>query len=168
MAPPSGGVRTESGMRETTVERRVIHDVVVGVANRVHRVGRKGNRRRQIFGRRVRPEGLLRSRQDIVPPGEYRIWLRAVCVPGLLAVSAMERLAKSPLDGTVVFEGRHERAARVEGSMPDLPEGVRFAGSGGRDPAVRCGFERSRSEEHTSELQSRPHLVCRLLLEKKK
>src|SRR5690554_3452161 len=28
--------------------------------------------------------------------------------------------------------------------------------------------ERSRSEEHTSELQSRPHLVCRLLLEKKK
>src|SRR5436305_3571581 len=26
---------------------------------------------------------------------------------------------------------------------------------------------RRRSEEHTSELQSRPHLVCRLLLEKK-
>src|SRR5690554_62180 len=30
----------------------------------------------------------------------------------------------------------------------------------------QAGFERS--EEHTSELQSRPHLVCRLLLEKKK
>src|SRR6266498_5692694 len=29
--------------------------------------------------------------------------------------------------------------------------------------AMTCG----RSEEHTSELQSRPHLVCRLLLEKK-
>src|SRR2546429_5878004 len=29
-----------------------------------------------------------------------------------------------------------------------------------------CGL--SRSEEHTSELQSRLHLVCRLLLEKKK
>src|SRR5690554_7057864 len=28
--------------------------------------------------------------------------------------------------------------------------------------------EAARSEEHTSELQSRPHLVCRLLLEKKK
>src|SRR5690554_7059625 len=27
--------------------------------------------------------------------------------------------------------------------------------------------EEARSEEHTSELQSRPHLVCRLLLEKK-
>src|SRR5690625_5933912 len=34
-----------------------------------------------------------------------------------------------------------------------------------------CGLGRisgSRSEEHTSELQSRGHLVCRLLLEKKK
>src|SRR2546429_4423311 len=29
-------------------------------------------------------------------------------------------------------------------------------------------FPRLRSEEHTSELQSRLHLVCRLLLEKKK
>src|SRR5690554_7745625 len=29
-------------------------------------------------------------------------------------------------------------------------------------------FLASRSKEHTSELQSRPHLVCRLLLEKKK
>src|SRR5690554_7230890 len=28
-------------------------------------------------------------------------------------------------------------------------------------------IEAARSEEHTSELQSRPHLVCRLLLEKK-
>src|SRR2546429_5052132 len=33
-----------------------------------------------------------------------------------------------------------------------------------RWPALR----RKRSEEHTSELQSRLHLVCRLLLEKKK
>src|SRR5690625_6967507 len=30
------------------------------------------------------------------------------------------------------------------------------------------GYEEPRSEEHTSELQSRGHLVCRLLLEKKK
>src|SRR5690625_6949435 len=34
-----------------------------------------------------------------------------------------------------------------------------------RGQAIR---EASRSEEHTSELQSRGHLVCRLLLEKKK
>src|SRR3989442_9037234 len=34
--------------------------------------------------------------------------------------------------------------------------------------AKRTSKTVSRSEEHTSELQSRPHLVCRLLLEKKK
>src|SRR5436305_13691411 len=43
----------------------------------------------------------------------------------------------------------------------------------GRDrpgPACRAALvlRRGSSEEHTSELQSRPHLVCRLLLEKKK
>src|SRR2546422_5540865 len=45
---------------------------------------------------------------------------------------------------------------------------------GGFLPVVRrhahgeVGCEQVRSEEHTSELQSRLHLVCRLLLEKKK
>src|SRR3989440_1713678 len=34
--------------------------------------------------------------------------------------------------------------------------------------ASRSSFESGRSEEHTSELQSRSDLVCRLLLEKKK
>src|SRR5690554_7695184 len=33
---------------------------------------------------------------------------------------------------------------------------------------AECDLVIERSEEHTSELQSRPHLVCRLLLEKKK
>src|SRR3989304_8198574 len=37
-----------------------------------------------------------------------------------------------------------------------------------RSPPRRAGPSRLRSEEHTSELQSRLHLVCRLLLEKKK
>src|SRR5947208_13013252 len=34
--------------------------------------------------------------------------------------------------------------------------------------AARVSVVRARSEEHTSELQSPDHLVCRLLLEKKK
>src|SRR2546422_2561961 len=44
----------------------------------------------------------------------------------------------------------------------------------GRGPAAarfgcsEAGLPAERSEEHTSELQSRLHLVCRLLLEKKK
>src|SRR5690606_40836995 len=35
-------------------------------------------------------------------------------------------------------------------------------------PASACAAPANRSEEHTSELQSRENLVCRLLLEKKK
>src|SRR3989442_11625987 len=35
-------------------------------------------------------------------------------------------------------------------------------------PTYPVPITATRSEEHTSELQSRPHLVCRLLLEKKK
>src|SRR5438552_7153558 len=38
----------------------------------------------------------------------------------------------------------------------------------GRSPSVRLMMQFARSEEHTSELQSPDHLVCRLLLEKKK
>src|SRR2546429_4579431 len=50
------------------------------------------------------------------------------------------------------------RAARLRGAARD--HGWR------RRP--RFHAHRGRSEEHTSELQSRLHLVCRLLLEKKK
>src|SRR2546422_4157871 len=48
--------------------------------------------------------------------------------------------------------------------------GLRQRGRAGdaHAPAVHREGRRGRSEEHTSELQSRLHLVCRLLLEKKK
>src|SRR2546422_2814672 len=53
-------------------------------------------------------------------------------------------------------------------ALPILdPRAGRRALSRGRHRARRRGPS-SRSEEHTSELQSRLHLVCRLLLEKKK
>src|SRR3712207_7756449 len=42
-------------------------------------------------------------------------------------------------------------------------------GQGGKSlPLSILGISTGRSEEHTSELQSRQYLVCRLLLEKKK
>src|SRR3989442_8318947 len=53
--------------------------------------------------------------------------------------------------GIAVVEQRHH---------PGFKQAVQLLGIG-RDA-------QGRSEEHTSELQSRPHLVCRLLLEKKK
>src|SRR5215208_7213754 len=55
--------------------------------------------------------------------------------------------------GAVLQDRRGQPVASQEG--PDL----------GR---LSLGRLRDRSEEHTSELQSRGHLVCRLLLEKKK
>src|SRR3989442_13481078 len=48
-----------------------------------------------------------------------------------------------------------------DSQWPLPPIGFRDPGSSRRSCSIR-------SEEHTSELQSRPHLVCRLLLEKKK
>src|SRR5690606_42042427 len=57
--------------------------------------------------------------------------------------------------------GRGAPPARA-GARTALPPGARRAARGGRAAAIR-----PRSEEHTSELQSRENLVCRLLLEKK-
>src|SRR3712207_8919873 len=45
--------------------------------------------------------------------------------------------------------------------------GSRLSALGSRLSAKRRNGETARSEEHTSELQSRQYLVCRLLLEKK-
>src|SRR3712207_9007639 len=56
-----------------------------------------------------------------------------------------------------------EALAHLGGDLP------RLAGRLGRELArVGLLLHRARSEEHTSELQSRQYLVCRLLLEKKK
>src|SRR3989442_8442195 len=49
-----------------------------------------------------------------------------------------------------------------------LPERDQQGAPGRVSGQDRPGDSPHRSEEHTSELQSRPHLVCRLLLEKKK
>src|SRR5579884_4091363 len=57
---------------------------------------------------------------------------------------------------TTLFRSRRRRGGRD-------PAGPRLRRA--RRPRRPC---RRRSEEHTSELQSRGHLVCRLLLEKKK
>src|SRR5690625_2401303 len=50
---------------------------------------------------------------------------------------------------------------RVIGAAPYVEQQGMFSSAGRNEGAMR-------SEEHTSELQSRGHLVCRLLLEKKK
>src|SRR3712207_8041466 len=65
--------------------------------------------------------------------------------------------AEQPGRGRAESEGRHER-----------PERIPHCRSGSCSFGPWLVASSSRSEEHTSELQSRQYLVCRLLLEKKK
>src|SRR3712207_7836051 len=54
-------------------------------------------------------------------------------------------------------------------SAPRIPQNsTRCWYFGGTPKYVKINAKTKRSEEHTSELQSRQYLVCRLLLEKKK
>src|SRR2546429_3081894 len=64
---------------------------------------------------------------------------------------------------TTLFRSRPPGSATGSWSSPAATRSARWGRSSGPRPPP-C----SRSEEHTSELQSRLHLVCRLLLEKKK
>src|SRR5690348_17440817 len=57
------------------------------------------------------------------------------------------------------------RVARARRAMPERPSVARAASV---IPGPSGRLRSWRSEEHTSELQSPVHLVCRLLLEKKK
>src|SRR2546422_7007038 len=95
------------------------------------------------------PLGVVR----VILPGCHRLW-RAV--PGRFGLASYSHVAvpqpqrcKHPWFGLVPV-----RSPLLGGSrLLSLPPGTEM-------------FQRS--EEHTSELQSRLHLVCRLLLEKKK
>src|SRR5690606_41307953 len=102
------------------------------------------------------------------------------CVPSCCCV--LRRLLPLPLfPYTTLF-----RSSRSATSAPSLPSGaprlglsgISSSGRGSAAPSTRIrrrpmslsfhAWLRPRSEEHTSELQSRENLVCRLLLEKKK
>src|SRR5436305_12377337 len=86
----------------------------------------------------------------------------------------LPRLPDEPLVGQSL-EGlaQHDEAAvvRIAGAAVGVREPALAPAVppfGGEDHQVQGVGGLDRSEEHTSELQSRPHLVCRLLLEKKK
>src|SRR2546422_7379621 len=65
--------------------------------------------------------------------------------------------------------GRHSPGARRRSSEKQTPPPAGSIATGSTLRSIPASWGRSeRSEEHTSELQSRLHLVCRLLLEKKK
>src|SRR3989442_3400551 len=89
-------------------------------------------------------------------PYRHTEWLFSCC-SFFLMIRRPPRSTLFPY--TTLFRSRNDGsliAPTAEGALIDV------------DPRRGKGLGRIRSEEHTSELQSRPHLVCRLLLEKKK
>src|SRR5258708_31001656 len=77
---------------------------------------------------------------------------------------------------TLFRSGSHLPARRPPGTRSEHREpqrlvtgdAYRYGSEGSLGGQRHAARRRSRSEEHTSELQSPDHLVCRLLLEKKK
>src|SRR3989442_6332466 len=78
------------------------------------------------------------------------------------ALPIYDHVARSRIEADVALDIRdlHVSGTRVDAERP-------FGVVGGHVRRRHVDLQ-IRSEEHTSELQSRPHLVCRLLLEKKK
>src|SRR3712207_6898588 len=100
---------------------------------------------------------------------------RTGCVAGALPRSVVDNRTAAQLVVTRSVTRcnlalRSANSARSRSSAQMISSEIASAFSRSARPASVSAMatERSRSEEHTSELQSRQYLVCRLLLEKKK
>src|SRR5690606_40369497 len=103
---------------------------------------------------------LAETADTVVPTGEiFRYWLQGGRIDvGFLGAAQVDRYGNI---NTTVIGDYHQPKVRLPGAG-GAPE---IAGSARQ---VLIILKQShRSEEHTSELQSRENLVCRLLLEKK-
>src|SRR5690606_41547343 len=83
-----------------------------------------------------------------------------------LPISALDGPSRIAVQELLRGGHRHEQLALAE--FIDSGQFARHLGRMRRLYRDRQQALRARSEEHTSELQSRENLVCRLLLEKKK
>src|SRR5690554_7630751 len=91
-------------------------------------------------------------------------WWRWVCFSGVTGTVARHSHAVAgPLQ--VSPEELHDLAPKGVVQHPDRVGGARHLDVNVLDAVRLQGLNQDRSEEHTSELQLRPHLVCRLLLE---
>src|SRR3989449_4526741 len=109
-----------------------------------------------------------------IPSGKHRVivndamYARYASSGHLLYVTANKTLMVVPFDqNTMKLTGEPTALTAVMGLGSGCSSYLAIASTGTLVYATGAG-QGERSEEHTSELQSRLHLVCRLLLEKKK
>src|SRR5947208_8148117 len=135
---------------------------------------RDGHKIRNTYIRNADPEKLkeaVRIFKNSVPDKEYPVGTILQLVP-------FEAMVKHPREKFPKSNGWEFFALEVSEAgtkIRDRGDNVVNLSLGApclscHQPAARFDFvcEKGRSEEHTSELQSPDHLVCRLLLEKKK
>src|SRR2546429_7027370 len=93
-------------------------------------------------------------------------------MPSLILIFFFFLMIRRPPRSTLFPYTTLFRSMQVGGSWREGKQGIHAHKSDIPAPCAAGGWwqaaELGRSEEHTSELQSRLHLVCRLLLEKKK
>src|SRR3712207_8278861 len=107
------------------------------------------------------PDSIIKD-PNLAPDGERKIEWVAQHAPVLNAIFK-ERLSDGALRGRKLAMAIHLEAKTAYLAMLLSEAGADVTVSGSNPLSTQ-----DRSEEHTSELQSRQYLVCRLLLEKKK
>src|SRR3712207_9175249 len=103
--------------------------------------GRLYNSGGERFMERYSPKHMELDARDVVARANYR----------------EIRAGRGTPDGAVLLDISHRDPEYIKDRLPNMYEQF-----------MEQGVDITRSEEHTSELQSRQYLVCRLLLEKKK
>src|SRR5207247_92228 len=111
---------------------------------------------------------VYRAREEYVPSAKFTTWLFRIATN--LALNSlrdnryqrMEISLDAPI--TVDAEDGDEKTIDVAEKHPNIEQHLVEEA---RKKMIRHAIDKLRSEEHTSELQSRVDLVCRLLLEKK-
>src|SRR5690625_7016561 len=95
------------------------------------------------------------------------VWVAVRTLCWVMRTSGMVGSLSGTVPGTRALDARHagREYPACGRDVPGTQAGVSAPPSGRGQPGSEPGPDRARSEEHTSELQSRGHLVCRLLLE---
>src|SRR6266496_5174834 len=100
---------------------------------------------------------------DVIPDPQYRMChSRTVAAPPIVVWDQLLPVTMSALPLARALEGLRLLPARLAGRNRQPLAGRSFLDV----TPIPVLFSERRSEEHTSELQSRRDLVCRLLLEK--